>query len=239
MKRREKKEASISIMLPKIDIHQSIVNEENESNSNNASIFVPMHYAKGYAYPLIVWLPGTNTKARKISRVMPSISLRNYFGVSPQMLAGSDSDLENNIFSGIAKVKKRYNICDNRIFIAGCGVGGCHALSLGMKHPNAFAGVISLCGSVPRANSILGSLRTSRKLPVFMSQSRGDAFFSEEDLCNDLKLLHVGGFSVTARQYPGESQLNDQMLHDLDVWIMEIINGFDMTKTDQAVGDWN
>lgn len=50
-------------------------------------LFSPMHYEAGYAYPLIVWLHGPESDERQITRVMPTISMRNYVGVAPQGMA--------------------------------------------------------------------------------------------------------------------------------------------------------
>jgi hypothetical protein len=43
-------------------------------------------------------------------------------------------------------------------------------------------------------------------------------------VCEDLRLLHTAGLSVTLRQYPCGHELAPQMLADANRWIMEQIN---------------
>lgn len=199
---------------------------------------------KAYAYPLFVWLSGTGKGDFRLSKVMPKISLRNYIGIAPELRSpanGSPSEEQNEVvFECLDKACIQYNINSSRIFLAGAGEGGQLALNLAMTHSDYFAGVISLGGEFPQNPSLMGDLRSVRKTPVFMAQSREDETYGESAFCDDLKMLHVGGFSVTARQYPGSEPLMDQMLHDIDVWMMEIINGYDMTtSSDQTTHEFN
>jgi phospholipase/carboxylesterase len=48
--------------------------------------------------------------------------------------------------------------------------------------------------------------------------------YPPEEACADLRLLHAAGLSITMRQYPSADELSPQMLHDVDRWIMELIN---------------
>jgi len=49
------------------------------------TLFAPMHYEPGYAYPLIVWLHGNGMAGeRQLMKIMPIISMRNYVAVAPQ-----------------------------------------------------------------------------------------------------------------------------------------------------------
>ena len=43
------------------------------------------------------------------------------------------------------------------------------------------------------------------------------------DVCNDLRLLHTAGLSITLRLYPCGHELSPQMLADMDRWIIEQI----------------
>ncbi|MEC9094302.1 MAG: hypothetical protein VX438_16445 [Planctomycetota bacterium] len=208
---------------------------------NESTAFLPLHFEKNYSYPLFIWLSGSNSGDRQLARVMPKISLRNYIGVAPEICTQphEPSALADAVFECIDQACLRYNINTQRIFIAGGETGGSDALQLALNHPDHFAGAISLCGCLPNSEAILGHIRTTRKTPLFIAQSRDDHSFDEDLFCDNLKTLHVGGFSVTARQYPGTGSINDQMLHDVDVWTMEVINGYDMTTSDQAPTEWN
>jgi len=48
-----------------------------------------------------------------------------------------------------------------------------------------------------------------------------------------MRLFHVAGLSVTFRQYPCKEDVDVQMLHDMDIWMMDRITGVDMTAPNQ------
>jgi len=49
------------------------------------TLFSPMHYEPGYAYPLIIWLHGKSSAAeRQLMKIMPIVSMRNYVAVAPR-----------------------------------------------------------------------------------------------------------------------------------------------------------
>ncbi len=45
-------------------------------------------------------------------------------------------------------------------------------------------------------------------------------------------MFHAAGMHVTLRQYPCGDELNPQMLHDMNVWIMEQVTGVTTTETE-------
>ncbi|MCL2348313.1 MAG: hypothetical protein FWC50_08635 [Planctomycetaceae bacterium] len=56
------------------------------------TLFAPMHYEPGYAYPLIVWLHGNGTAGeRQLMKIMPIISMRNYVAVAPQGICSEET----------------------------------------------------------------------------------------------------------------------------------------------------
>ena len=59
-----------------------------------------MHYAPGYAYPLIVWLHGSGSDERQLQRIMPLVSMQNYVAVAPRGIpltaAGEPSPANTN-----------------------------------------------------------------------------------------------------------------------------------------------
>jgi phospholipase/carboxylesterase len=42
-------------------------------------------------------------------------------------------------------------------------------------------------------------------------------------VCDDLRLLHTAGLSITVREYPCGDEIDLNMLQDVDRWIMEQI----------------
>ena len=96
--------------------------------------FVPLHYERNYAYPLIVWLHHSGDKEEDLRTVMPSVSLRNYVAVAPRAtraLPGvgnlfvwdqTPSGIEQAwgcILHCIRRIEARYHISSRHVFVAG------------------------------------------------------------------------------------------------------------------------
>jgi len=92
-----------------------------------------------------------------------------------------------------------------------------------MSHPSRFAGVISLCGAFPTGRTPFGNLVEARRLGIFLASGRGSQTYPAAQVCEDLRLLHTAGLSITLRQYPCGQELMPQMLADVDRWIIEQI----------------
>jgi phospholipase/carboxylesterase len=207
------------------------------NRSDEFSLFVPMHYEKNYAYPLIVWLHSDGAKSSEIHRVMPQASMRNFVAIAPQSSVGnfeagyfweqepdSIDVAHESILAAIDSASIRFNIASNRIFIGGAGSGGTMAFRVALERPEIFSGVISINGPMPDRQKPLGQWSECRQLPVFWAHSRHSDVFDQDQLCQQLRLLHVAGFSVTLRQYPTESCLNPKTLSDMNKWVMETID---------------
>lgn len=211
--------------------------DKTANRSDEFSLFVPMHYEKNYAYPLIVWLHSDNAKSGEIHRVMPQASMRNFVGVAPQSPCGNfeagyyweqETDTielaHDLILAAIDSASMRFNIASNRVFIGGAGSGGTMAFRIALERPEIFSGLISIDGPMPDRQKPLGLWSECRQLPVFWAHSRHNEAFAQEELCQQLRLLHVAGFSVTLRQYPTECCLKPKTLSDMNKWIMETID---------------
>jgi phospholipase/carboxylesterase len=202
-------------------------------------MFTPLHYEPNYAYPLVIWLHGPgNTDERQLLRIMPMISLRNYVAVAPRgfhcdgqepnptsydwpQTAEHIEEAENRVFDCIEAAQRRWRMSDKRVFLAGFDVGGTMAFRVAMNHPRQFAGVVSLCGAFPTGQRPLVQLLEARRLPVFLAVGRDSERYPPNLACEDLRLFHTGGISVTLRQYPCGQQIAPQMLRDIDRWVID------------------
>lgn len=208
------------------------------------TLFVPIHYEPNYAYPLIVWLHGPGDNERQLQRIMPLVSLRNYLAVGPRATSRcastrggfawrqDESDIaraESAVFHCIDAVSNRFHVAPRRIFIAGYADGGTMALRLGLRFPDRFAGALSLGGAFPEGHAPLARLASVRRLPLFMASGRDGQNYSIEDCCQELRLFHAAGLSVTLRQYPCGDEIVTNMLSDIDRWIMEQVTGIQHT----------
>jgi phospholipase/carboxylesterase len=225
-------------------------------------VFAPLHYESGYSYPLILWLHGRGSDERQLPRVMPLVSMRNYVAVAPRGIRTTSPDepgnpgkpgrecyewlqteehiqqAEQRVFDSIELATRTYNIASRRIFLVGFDSGGTMALRLAMSHPSQFAGVISLCGALPTGRTLFSNLVAARRLGMFLATGRTSRDYAATQVCEDLRLLHTAGLSVTLRQYPCGHELQPQMLSDVDRWIIEQINP-SATSSEQSDAEWS
>jgi len=204
--------------------------------------FGPVHYESGYAYPLIVWLHGQGDDERQLLRIMPQVSMRNYVAVAPrgdslpaegaadrsgctwsQSSAGI-SGAEARVFDAIEAASEKYHITRRRVFLVGFDAGGTMAFRIAMNHPQRFAGAVSLGGRFPQGGMPFGNLSLARRVPLLLASGLVSEAYPAEEVCDDLRLLHTAGLSITLRQYPGGREISPQMLRDVDRWIMEQLN---------------
>lgn len=201
------------------------------------ALFAPLHYEPGYAYPLIVWLHGNAGDERQLQRVMPLVSMRNYVAVAPRGVRLTDGNSSGNfgwlqtedhiqqaeqlVFDGIELAGRKFHIARHRVFLAGFDHGGTMALRIAMNQPCQFAGVLSLCGAFPSGRTPFGNLVAARRLGFYLATGRGSQQYPADRVCEDLRLLHTAGLSITLRQYPCGHELMPQMLADVDRWIIE------------------
>jgi phospholipase/carboxylesterase len=223
---------------PEIHVESGVFAQSSQDSPH--ALFAPMHYERGYAYPLIVWLHGPGSDESQLLRIMPAVSARNYVAVAPRgtaVPAGDEGVLRHvwdwregnleeslqRVFDCIDLAARKFHVSHRRVFIAGFGRGGATAFRIAMTRPDRFAGTLSLCGGIARGGALLGNLPMARRLPVFLTAGRTSRDYGAAEVCEDLRLLHAAGMSVTLRQYPCGQELSAQMLRDVDRWLIEQI----------------
>jgi phospholipase/carboxylesterase len=204
-------------------------------------LFTPVHYEPGYAYPLVVWLHPNGSHQEQLLDVMPRLSLRNYLAIAPRGLhleenspgwpsRGLWSEVERRVLASIEIASRDYHVAPDRVFLAGVREGGSAALQLGLDHPQRFAGVVSLGGGVPFGATRFTNLYAARSLPLLITHGRRAGHYGEGKACQDLRILHAAGMALAVRQYPDENQLDDQLLGDVNRWIMERVTDPSMDR---------
>jgi len=238
---------------PSFEIQTSSLAPPTHDTSH--SLFAPLHYERNYPYPLIVWMHGPGTTGeRELSEIMPTISIRNYVAVAPRgfhtgeeeaglgrldwpQTEGHIEETERRVFHAVEAACGKCNVARRRIFVAGFGTGGTMAFRMAMNHPRQFAGVLSLCGGFPHGHNPLARLSAARRLPIFLAVGRDSLEYSPAEACDDLRLFHSAGMSVALRQYPCGQDLSQQMLRDVDRWIIEQVTSSPAPPT-QADDMW-
>lgn len=202
--------------------------------------FGPKHYEPNYAYPLLVWLHPAGADERQLLRIMPAMSMRNYVAVAPRgpcpsggacghesyqwpQTADGIQEAEYRVLDSIQGAGRKFHVARSRVFLAGFDSGGTMAFRVAMNHPGRFCGVLSICGAFPKGHAPFGRLSQARQLPLFLAVGRDSRQYPPVEACDDLRLFHAAGISVTLRQYPCGQQLSEAMLGDVNRWIMEQI----------------
>jgi phospholipase/carboxylesterase len=216
-------------------------------------LLVPQHYEPNYSYPLLVWLHDAGGSERELHTIMRLVSLRNYVSLSVrgtrplargfgwEETADALFAAQTSVAEAVAQARQRFNVHPRRIFLAGAGQGGTLAMRLALRSPELFAGAASLGGKFPRGHAPLARLDAARQSRLLVMHCRDSQTYTVEHVCGELSLYHAAGMSVTLRQYPCGDELTTQMLHDLDVWLMEQVTG---TRSDELhesalPSDWN
>ena len=207
--------------------------------------FVPLHYEPNYGYPLLVWLHGAGSNEQQLKSIVPGISARNYVAVAPRG-TWNDQDRddhaplpscgwfqspeaitlsEHRVLECIRQTRTRFHVAAQRIFLLGSDCGGTMAMRIAMMHPELFAGVVSIGGRFPIGLTPLVRIKQARRVQILIQHARHGTGYREAVLCDDLRLMHVAGMSVTLRQYPGGDEITAQMLEDVNAWIMQQVTG--------------
>jgi phospholipase/carboxylesterase len=130
---------------------------------------------------------------------------------------------QQRIFECIQIARQKFHIAPHRVFLAGFDCGGTMAFRVAMDYPDRFAGVLSLAGEFPQGRTPFRNLTFVRRLPIFLAVGRDSEIYPPEAACEDLRLFHSAGMSITLRQYPFGHELAPQMLGDVDRWIIDQI----------------
>jgi pimeloyl-ACP methyl ester carboxylesterase len=115
--------------------------------------FVPPEYHESRQYPLVIAFPGefstpenylkwwqTQAEQNGVIVVMPQLSLEGSISY------GASAAEHTRFLNFLRALKLGLRIDDDRVFIAGHGIGGEIAMDMATSHPDLFAGVVSICG---------------------------------------------------------------------------------------------
>ncbi len=72
-------------------------------------------------------------------------------------------------------------------------------------------------------------------MPLLMITNQASLRYTEQDVCDDLRLWHAANLRVMLRQYPKDSGVTDMMLSDLDRWVMNRVTGMADTEMSDAL----
>ncbi len=181
--------------------------------AGDARVFVPQGYEPGYDYPLLVWL--TDPAAMfDLGRAMTRLSLRNFVAVQP-------GRGETSCWRAIDRVVDRLSIHHRRMWLVGHRSGGTDAFRMACRHPEAFAGAVSLGGRFPLGEPVLGKLDMIRQMPLLLCSKASDVAAEPAALDRTLRLFHACGGTLAVRIYQKGNELSRTTLGDVNRWLMD------------------
>lgn len=177
-------------------------------------VFVPQGYEPGYDYPLLVWVSDPLGAGVDLARVMPRLSLRNFVAV--RATGGATA-----VWQAVDRVASRLSVHPRRIWLVGHAAAGTEAFRIGCRHPESFAGVVSLGGRFPLDESLFARVAAVRRMAMLHCCTAADAAASAAHTDRTLRLFHAAGATLAMRIYPDIAPLSRVMLADVNRWLME------------------
>ncbi len=224
--RLEKLHASLTTLPP----------QRKVSFASPVCLFGPERYEPRYEYPLIVWLHSCDSSEQELTQLMPALSMQNYVACAPRGTRATDpcgklfqwgssaaatAIAEEAVFEAIDIAASQFSIDTNKIFLAGLRGGASMAWRIGLRYPDSFAGIVSLCGQFPSQHQPLAKLAEARHLPTLWMYGDKSEGCGVEHICETLPVLHAARMSAHIRQYPGGDEVLSNMLSDMNCWLME------------------
>jgi phospholipase/carboxylesterase len=177
-------------------------------------VFVPQGYEPGYDYPLLVWVSDPLGERVDLARVMPRLSLRNFVAV--RAAGGATA-----VWQAVDLVSSRLSIHPRRVWLVGRGSAGTEAFRVACRHPESFAGVVSLGGCFPLDESLFARVDAVRRLSMLHCCTAAEAVENAAHTDRTLRLFHAAGAMLAMRIYPDTNRPSRLMLADVNRWLME------------------
>ncbi len=191
---------------------------EANDGAESDDAYVPDHYEPNYAYPLIAWLHTEAPRRALWKRLMRQISERNYVGASI-VLDDPEQD-EEQIFEAVARLRRRFHLHTERVYLLGFEDAGTRALRLAFKRPEWFGGVAAISARFPKIARPLARFEALRGRRVLLGLDERDSGALTADVQRTRRLLWSAGMQVTCCMSSGGDR-HAALFREIDRWIMQ------------------
>ena len=181
---------------------------------------------------------------RRSSNSRRDLSRRNFIAIAlraPQELPtradghvgytwGADGEhaafIEEYLIRAVEQTRRNYHVHSERIYLLGMNEGATPAYRLGLSMPNQIAGVIALNGVMPRPTPGVPLFRFPdvKQLRSFIGYGHDDPRLTMEEVRRDFRVLYSAGVDVRFHIYTSGEATANQMLRDVNRWIMDDLN---------------
>lgn len=119
--------------------------------------------------------------------------------------------------------EEMHSIASNRIILAGFSQGAAMALHVGLRQPEALAGIMALSGYLLLPEQTDQFTQAACATPLFMAHGVHDPVvpFSLGD--NTRRTLEALGFAIDWHSYPMEHNVCSEEIHHIGAWISRIL----------------
>lgn len=195
-------------------------------------MFLPSDYQPKYAYPLVVLLHADGCAEDDAARLAPRLSRRNYVVACPRgpvsldrsaagrpaFAWGRDPHADDHLCGVVAHARSVYHVHPGRLYLIGVGAGAAVAVRLANRLTGAVAGVAALNGELPTARIRGCGLR------VFVGHGAGNPEVPAAGVRQAVRGFAAAGADVRFQTYPTTHRVTDDMLRDVNRWIMAGVN---------------
>ena len=116
--------------------------------------------------------------------------------------------------------EKARGMAANRIVLAGFSQGCAMALMVGLRHPEALAGIVGMSGYLPLAATLAAEhTQASLSTPVFMAHGSRDGVVALPRASASRDALQAVGYAVEWHEYPMEHSVCPQEIADLEMFL--------------------
>jgi len=195
-------------------------------------LFLPSDYQPKYAYPLVMLFHAEGADEDSAARLVPRLSRRNYVVACPRgpvsLGPGStgrtgyswrDTPSDGYLANVLGYACDKYHIHSQRLYLIGLGEGAAAAYDFGLELGGAVGGVIALNGALPATrNKGLDGLR------MFIGHGESNPVVPVRAARRSTRFLASAGAEVRFQAYPTMDRVSDEMLRDVNRWIMSTLN---------------
>lgn len=202
-------------------------------------LYVPASYDQAAPMPLLVRLHGGVSRADVIddpiayveeSNELLDLDARGWLGLYPFGQADAtwwDEVGMANIRNLVRTVKRRYNVDDDRVYMAGFSDGGSAAFLHAMVDPTDYAAFVALNGHMG-VGSLDGDLPTYApnfyNAPVYAVTTFDDSLYPSAKMRGSIEMAVEAGGDITYRELPGGHDFMDYAESELP-GIYEFLDG--------------
>lgn len=121
------------------------------------------------------------------------------------------------ILDAVAMIKDKYKT--DGVYLAGFSEGGAMAYITGIKHPDAFAGIIPISGFMVESILTDEVLATGKRLRVFVVHGSADPSIPYDRAAQALVRLVDSGYDAELYTHDGVHELNEESIKKAQEWM--------------------